>query len=146
MKKNQVVYGSIVEINQKIKISQTLIHKFKSRLTSNTGNAGTGRVSGRFFCRLLGPIIKIGLPLMKNVLKPLTKSISIPLGLTVALSVVNSGIHKNVLLSRTATLIISNEEYEPKNVYQLYNFLLLQKTKRSSVQYLAHYNQHPLFG
>ena len=133
-------------MNQKTKISQTLIHKFKSRLTSNTGNAGTRRVSGRFFCRLLGSIMKIGLPLMKNVLKPLTKSISIPLGLTVALSAVNSGIHKNALLSRTTILIISNEEYKPKDVYQLYNFLLLQKTKRSSVQYLAHYNQHPLFG
>ena len=146
MRKNQVVYGSIVEMNQKTKISQTLIHKFKSRLTSNTGNAGTGRVSGRFFFRLLGPIMKIGLPLMKNVFKPLTKSILISLGLTVALSAVNSGIHKNVLLSRTATLIISNEEYKPKDVYQLYNFLLLQKTKRSCVQYLVHYNQHPLFG
>ena len=31
--------------------------------------------TGKFLVRILGPLLKTGLPLMKNVLKPLTKSI-----------------------------------------------------------------------
>ena len=42
--------------------------------------------SGRLLGRLLGPLLKTGLPLMGNVLKPLAKSILIPLGLTAAAS------------------------------------------------------------
>ena len=40
--------------------------------------------SGGFLGRLLGPILKTGLPWMGNVLKPLAKSVLIPLGLTAA--------------------------------------------------------------
>ena len=42
--------------------------------------------SGGFLGRLLGPLLKIGLPLIKNVIKLLAKSVSIPLGLTAAAS------------------------------------------------------------
>ena len=38
--------------------------------------------SGGFLGRLLGPLLKTGLPFMRNVTKPLAKSVSIPLGLT----------------------------------------------------------------
>ena len=34
--------------------------------------------SGRFLGRLLGPLLKTGLPLIGNVLKPLAKSVLIP--------------------------------------------------------------------
>ena len=55
------------------------------------------------------------MPLIKNVIKPLAKSILIPLGLTVAASAVDAGIHKNILGSghnraSSTTLIISNDE------------------------------------
>ena len=46
---------------------------------------------GGFIGRLLGPLIKTGLPLMKNVLKLLAKSISIPLGLTATASATYPG-------------------------------------------------------
>ena len=42
--------------------------------------------SGRFLGKLLGPLLKNGLPLIKNVIKPLAKSVLIPLGLTAAAS------------------------------------------------------------
>ena len=42
--------------------------------------------SGGFLDRLLGPLLKTGLPLIKNVIKPLAKSVSIPSGLTAAAS------------------------------------------------------------
>ena len=49
--------------------------------------------SGGFFGRLLGPLLKTGLPLKKNVIKPLAKSVLIPLGSTTAASVAAAEIH-----------------------------------------------------
>ena len=49
--------------------------------------------SGGFLGRLLGPLLKAGLPLIKNVIKPLAKSVLIPLGLTAATSAADAGIH-----------------------------------------------------
>ena len=61
--------------------------------------------------RLLGPLLKTGLPLIKNVIKPLAKSVVIPLGLTAAASAENAGIHQKILGSgNRRTLIISNDE------------------------------------
>ena len=40
--------------------------------------------SGGFLGRLMGPLLKTGLPIIKNVIKPLAKSVLIPLGLTEA--------------------------------------------------------------
>ena len=53
--------------------------------------------SGGFLGRLLGPLLKTGLPLIKNVIKPLAKSVLIPLGLIAASSAVDAGIHKKNL-------------------------------------------------
>ena len=50
----------------------------------------SGGFLGRLPCRLL----KTGLPLIKNVIKPLAKSVLIPLGLTAAASAADAGIHK----------------------------------------------------
>ena len=50
--------------------------------------------SGVFLSRLLGPLLKAGLPLIKNVTKPLVKSVLIPVGLTAAVSTADAGIHK----------------------------------------------------
>ena len=53
--------------------------------------------SGGFLGKLLGPLLKTGLPLMKSVIKPLAKSVLIPLGLTAAASAADAGIHKKNL-------------------------------------------------
>ena len=50
--------------------------------------------SGGFLGRLLGPLLKPGLPLIKNVIKQLAKIVLIPLGLTAAASAADAGIHK----------------------------------------------------
>ena len=50
--------------------------------------------SGGFLGRLLGPILKIGFPLIKNEVKPLAKNVLIPLGLTAAASAADTGMHK----------------------------------------------------
>ena len=52
--------------------------------------------SGGFLDRLLPPLLQTGLLLMKNVLKPLAKSVLIPLGLTAAASAADAAIHKKM--------------------------------------------------
>ena len=49
-----------------IKLSKTQLHKIGQ--------------SGEFLGRLFGPLLKTGAPLIRNELKPLTKSVLIPLG------------------------------------------------------------------
>ena len=65
--------------------------------------------SGGFLGKLFGPLLQTGLPLMKNVIKPLAKSVLIPLELTAA---ADAGILKKILGSGTTTLIILNYEME----------------------------------
>ena len=69
---------------------------------------------GGFLGKLLGPLLKTELPLIKNVIKPLAKSVLIPLGLTAAASAADTGIHKKILGSghNNTTLIISNGEMD----------------------------------
>ena len=50
--------------------------------------------SGGFLGRLLGRLLKTGLPLIKNAIKPLAKSVLIPPGLTETASVADAGILK----------------------------------------------------
>ena len=50
--------------------------------------------SREFLGRLLGPLQKTGLPLMKNVFQPLAKSALIPLELTAPASAEDAGIYK----------------------------------------------------
>ena len=66
-------------LSANIKLSKTQLHKIVQQ--------------GEFLGRLLVLLLKAGLPLMKNVLKPLGKSAFIPLGLTAA-SLTYSAIQK----------------------------------------------------
>ena len=71
-------------------------------------------------------------------IKPLAKSVLIPLGLTAAASAVDVGIHKKILGTghNTTTLIITNNEIEDiiKIVKSLENFGLLLKGVNETVQ------------
>ena len=61
--------------------------------------------SGGFLGKILGPLLKSGLALLKSVIKPLGL-----LGLTAASSATDAGVQKNIHGSGTTTLVISNEE------------------------------------
>ena len=71
---------------------------------------------GGFIGRLLGLLLKTGLPLMKSVIKPLSKSVLVSLGLTAAAAAAaDAEVHKNILGSghnNNITLIISNDEMD----------------------------------
>ena len=60
--------------------------------------------------RRLGPLLKPGLPLMKNVLKALAKNVLIPLGSTAAASATDAPIRKKMFGSDNTTLTILNEK------------------------------------
>ena len=55
--------------------------------------------------KILGPLLKTGLPLLKSVIKPLGL-----LGLTAASSAIDAGVQKKICGSGTTTLVISSEE------------------------------------
>ena len=95
--------------------------------------------SGGFLGRLLGPLLKTGLPLIKNVIKPLAKSVLITLGLTAATPGADAGIHQKILGSghnSNITLTISNDEIEDiiKIVISLEDSGLLLKGVTETVQ------------
>ena len=78
-------------------------------------------------------LLKTELPLIKNVVKPLAKSVLIRLGLTATVSAADAGIHRKILGSshghssssalndNTTTLIISN--HEMGDIIKIINFL-----------------------
>ena len=78
--------------------------------------------SGGFRGKLLGPLLKTGLSLIKNAITPLAKSVLIPLGLRAATSAADGGILKKILglshrdssssASHNTTLIVSNKDME----------------------------------
>ena len=93
--------------------------------------------SGGALGKLLGPLLKAGLPLMKSVIIPLAKRVLIPLGLTAAASAADAGIHKKILGSgNNTTLIISNKDMDDliKIVKSLEDCGLLLKGITESVQ------------
>ena len=107
---NNLQHELLLTTRQKTKIR----HAFNNNTSTNIklSKAQINKIiqSGGFLGKLLGPLLKTGLPLIKNVIKPLVKSILIPLGLTAAASAADAGIHKKILCSGNTTLIISNEE------------------------------------
>ena len=98
--------------------------------------------SGGFLGRLLGPLLKTGSPLMKSVIKPLAKSVLIPLGLTAAASAADAGIHKKIVRSghnNNTTLVISNLEMDDilKIAKSLEDSGVLLKGVSETIQYEA---------
>ena len=94
--------------------------------------------SGGILRRLLGPLLTIGLLLIRNVIKPLAKTVLIPLGLTTAVSAADEGIYEKISGWRhknTRTLIISNDEMEDNiKIVKYLNSSLLLKGVSETVQ------------
>ena len=103
--------------------------------------------SGVFLGGLLGPLSKTGWRLIKNVIKPLAKSVLTPLGLTAAASAADAGIYKKILRSgkrpldlalpnNATTLIIWNDQMKDiiKIVKSLADSGLLLKGVSETIQ------------
>ena len=107
---NNLPHGSLLTTRQKTKVRNAYNNNTSTDLKLSKAQISKIIQSGGFLGRLLGPLLKTGLPLIKNVIKPVAKSVLIPLGWTAAASVADAGIHKKVLGPGNTTLLISNEE------------------------------------
>lgn len=97
----------------KLQVFARLLHVINWRILNSQKLRYLSKIIqlGGFLGRFLGLLLKVALPLVKNVLQPLAKSVlMIPLGLTVAATAAEVGIHKKILGSGTTALVISNEE------------------------------------
>ena len=107
---NDLPHELLLTTRQKTKLRNAFNNNMSTDLKLSKAQISKIIQSGGFLGRLLGPLLKTGLPLIKNVIKPLAKNVLIPLGLTVAASAANPQIHKKILGSGATTVIISNEE------------------------------------
>ena len=91
----------------------------------------SGGFLGNLLSKLAGPLMKVAMPLAKNVLAPL--------GSTAAMSAIDGSIKKKMLGSGTTTSIISNDEMNDiiKIVKSLENFGVLLKGVSETIQHEA---------
>ena len=107
---NNLPHELLLTTRQKTKVRNAFNNNMSTDLKLSKAQISKIIQSGGFLGILLGPLLKIGLPLIQNVIKSLAKSVLIPLGLTAAASAADAGIHKKILGSGNTTLIISNEK------------------------------------
>ena len=91
----------------------------------------SGGFLGNLLGKLAGPLIKVAMPLAKNVLAPL--------GLSAAMSAIDGSIKKKMLGSGATTLIISNDEMDDnlKIVKSLEDSGVLLKGVSETIQHEA---------
>ena len=90
---NDLVHELLLTARQKTKLRNSFNNNISTGLKLSKAQISKIIQSGSFLGRLLGPLLKTGLPVIKNVIKT-AKSVLISLGLTVAASVADPGIHK----------------------------------------------------
>ena len=81
---NGLPHEFLLTRRQKTKLRNALNNNMSTDLKLSRAQSSEIIQPGGFLGRLLGPLLKTGLSLVKNVIKPLAKSILIPLGLTAA--------------------------------------------------------------
>ena len=94
---NDLLHELLLTARQKTKLRNSFNNNMSTDLKLSKAQFSKIIQSGGFLGRLLDPLLKTGLPLMKNVIKPLAKSVLIPLGLTAAASAADAGIHKKII-------------------------------------------------
>ena len=102
---NDLPHGLLL-IRQKTKLRNAFNNNMSTDLTLSKAQIFKIIQSGGFLASLLsklaGPLMKVAIPLAKNILTPL--------GITAAAAAIDAGIQKNILGSGATTLIISKKE------------------------------------
>ena len=109
--KEKIISEKTLIIN-KIKYILKINNSLEDRGTLLKGSTTKITMQERGFLNFPEPLLSAGLPLMKNELLALCKSVLIPLGLTATVSATDSAIQKKIYWSGTTALITSNEEME----------------------------------
>ena len=103
---NDLLHELLLTKRQKTKLRNSFNNNMSTDLKLSKAQISKIIHSGGFLGRLFGPLLKPRLPIIKNVIKLLPKTVLIPLGLTAAASAADAEIHKKILRSGTTTLII----------------------------------------
>ena len=74
---NELPHELLLTTRQKTKIRNAFNNNMSADLKLSKAQINKIIQSGGFLSRLLGPLLKTGLPLIKNVIKPLAKSVFI---------------------------------------------------------------------
>ena len=107
---NDLPHELLLTTRQKTKIRNAFNNNTSTDIKLSKAQINTIIQSCGFLGKILCALLKIRLPLTKNIIKPSAKSVLIPLGLTAIASGADAGIHKKILRSRNTTLITFNEE------------------------------------
>ena len=94
---NNLPHELLLATRQKTKIRNVFNNNTSTNIKLSKVQINKIIQSGGFLGKLLGPLLKTGLPLIKNVIKPLAESVLIPSGSTAAASAADAGIHKKIL-------------------------------------------------
>ena len=100
---NDLPHELLLITRQKTKLRNAFNNNMSTDLKLSRAQISKIIQSGGFLGKLLGPLLKTALALIKNVIKLLAKSVLIPLGLTTAASAADARIHKKILGSGNAT-------------------------------------------
>ena len=105
---NDLPHELLLTTRRKAKLTNAFNNKMSTDLKLSRAQISKITQSGGFFgsllSKLVGPLMKVAIPLAKNVL-----ALS---GIIVAASAIDAGIQKKIHSSGTTTLIISNEEMD----------------------------------
>ena len=91
---NDLPHELLLTTRQKTKLRNAFNNNMSTDLKFSKTQISKIIQSGGFLGTFLSPLSKAGLPLIKNVIKPLAKRALIPLGLTAAASAADAGIQK----------------------------------------------------
>ena len=94
---NNLPHELLLTTRQTIKLRNAIANNMSTNIKLSKGQISKIIQSGGFLGKLLGPLSKTGLPLIKNLIKPSAKSALIPLELTAAASAADAGIQKKNL-------------------------------------------------
>ena len=103
---NNLQHELLLSTRQKTKLRNTFNNNMSTDLKYSKAQISkiiqSGAFLGSLLSKLAGPLMKVAIPLAKNVLAPL--------GITATASAIDAGIQKKIHGSGTTTLTISNEE------------------------------------
>ena len=102
---NNLPHKLLSTTRQTTKLRNAIENNLSTDIKLNKAQISKIIQSGGFLGKILCPLLKTGLPLLKPVIKPLGL-----LGLTAASSALDAGVQKKIYGSGKTTLVISNEE------------------------------------
>ena len=91
---DELPYELLLTTRQKTKLRNAFNKNMSTDLKLSKSEISKIAQYGRFLGRVLAPLLKTGVPLIKKVIKTLAKSVLIPLGLTAGASAADAQIHK----------------------------------------------------